>query len=92
MGLDDYNGMLKAEGAALKTTVTSYVRILEDIVDLVQGDPSAYYKREVGPLPWQQEGGLKIGNHAAKMIGITGKITEPIVGLKSTEAFETFKK
>lgn len=92
MGLDDYNGMLKAEGAALKTTVTSYVRILEDVVDLVQGDPSARYKREVGALPWQQEGGLKIVNHAAKMIGITGKITEPVTGLKATEAFETFKK
>ena len=92
MGLDDYNGMLKAEGAALKTTVTSYVRILEDVVDLVKGDPSSHYKREVGALPWQQEGGLKIANHAAKMIGITGKITEPVVGIKSTEAFETFKK
>jgi DNA-binding SARP family transcriptional activator len=92
MGLDDYNGMLKVEGAALKTTVTSYVRILEDVVDLVKGDPSARYKREVGPLPWQQEGGLKIASHAAKMIGITGKITEPIVGLKSTESFETFNK
>lgn len=92
MGLDDYNGMLKAEGAALKTTVTSYVRILEDVVDLVKGDPSARYKREVGPLPWQQEGGLKIVSHAAKMIGVTGKITEPIVGLKSTESFETFNK
>ena len=92
MGLDDYNGMLKAEGAALKTTVTSYVRILEDVVDLVKGDPSAYYKRDVGPYPWQQEGGLKIVSHSAKMFGITGKITEPIVGLKGTEAFETFNK
>lgn len=91
MGLDDYNSMLVLEGTALKSTISSYVKILDSLLDLATGDPGAYYKRAVGPYPWQQEGGAKIISTLARMLGVTGKVTDPTVALKAAETLEEFK-
>ena len=47
------------------------------------GNPSAYYKKDVGAYEFQQAEGLKALNYLAKMVGITGKTTDPVMAIKN---------
>ena len=50
-------------------------------------DESLYYKRDVGPYPWQKEGQAKIWNTLGSMGGFSGSQTSPVKGLESNETY-----
>lgn len=81
-GLDDYVGVLNLKSIAMDPTFKKGEDIITMLLAQVQDDPSAYYKRSIGPYAWQQEGGSKLANYAFKTLGITGSATDPIKGIK----------
>lgn len=87
-GLDDYSAMLDMKSIAFGPTVQTYKDIFEDALDIVQGDESAYYKRQVGPYEYQQEGGAKIWAHIGRTMGLSGSAVDPAKGIKSFQSFQ----
>jgi hypothetical protein len=83
MGLSAYTSFLNFESLAVTSTIESYVKILGQGINLLTGDESAYYKRDVGPYTYQQEGGAKMANYFAKMFGFTGDTVDPVKATKS---------
>jgi len=89
IGLDDYTAMLDLKSIAFGPTVKTYRQIVDDLLDIAQGDDSAYYKRDVGPYNWQRKGGAKIWSHIARTVGLTGSSIAPekaIKGLQTSKA------
>ena len=86
MGLRDYINMLQINSVSLKATFDYYADFLTNLYKysdyLMTGDTKGLYKREVGPYEWQQEGGIKFINNAAKAFGVTGKSVDPIIDIK----------
>ena len=87
-GLDDYRNILNFESIAFGNTITNYVKMLDAGVALLDSDPSAYYKRAVGPYAWQDEGSPKIANFFLKTIGVTGAQVDPTTRLKNLESIQ----
>ena len=87
-GLDDYRNILNFESIAFGNTITNYVKMLDSGVALLSSDPSAYYKRSVGPYSWQDEGSPKIANFFLKTIGLTGGQVDPGNRLKNLESIQ----
>lgn len=87
-GLDDYSAMLDLKSIAFGPTVQTYKEIFEDALDILQGNESAYYKREVGPYEWQQEGGAKIWAHIARTLGLTGSALDPAKSIKGFQSVQ----
>jgi len=83
MGLDDYKRKLDVSSLAFGPTIDAYVNIFQDVFYMATDDPSAQYKREVGPYIWQQQGGRKILAHFAKTVGLTGSTVDPVVAIKN---------
>ncbi len=79
MGLDDYLGLIKLESISVKSTVDYYKNIATYLVDWAKDDPSGFYKKDVGPYEWQQEGAPKVVNQLMKMFGASGTTNEPII-------------
>jgi hypothetical protein len=67
----------------LGPTVKSLFDVGQDLGYMVTGNDKAYYKRTVGPYTFQQEEGLKLWNHLAKMVGFTGSTIDPANALKN---------
>lgn len=91
MGLDDYQEMITEVGssAAFGPTLEMGFSIVQDIWRLLPPtSEKAFYQREVGPYTWQQDGGSKFMAHLAKMVGVTGTATDPVVGIKSYQSIE----
>lgn len=76
-GLDNAASLLDLKSIAFGPTTDKLFSITDDIMNIVKGDEAAYYKRKVGPYAWQDQGGLKLWNHLAKMFGITGTSIDP---------------
>ena len=87
-GLDDYSAMLDLKSIAFGPTVQTYKDIFEDALDMLEGDESAYYKRQVGPYDWQDEGGAKILAHTARTLGLTGSTIDPVKGIKGFQSVQ----
>jgi len=87
-GLDDYSAMLDMKSIAFGPTVQTYKDIFEDALDIIQGDESAYYKRQVGPYEYQQEGGAKIWAHIGRTIGLSGSSIDPAKGIKGFQSVQ----
>jgi hypothetical protein len=87
-GLDDYSAMLDLKSIAFGPTVQTYKDIFEDALDMLEGDESAYYKRQVGPYDWQQEDGAKILAHTARTLGLTGSTIDPVKGIKGFQSVQ----
>jgi len=87
-GLDDYSAMLDLKSIAFGPTVQTYKEIFEDALDILQGDESAYYKRDVGPYKFQQAGGAKILAHIARTLGMTGSALDPAKSIKGFQSVQ----
>ena len=87
-GLDDYSAMLDLKSIAFGPTVQTYKQIIEDMVDIVQGDESAYYRRRVGAYSWQDKGEPKIWAHLGRTIGVTGSSMDPAVAIKNFQSIQ----
>lgn len=72
-------------------TAVAYLKILDDLKNLVMGYDKAYYKQDVGYYDWQKEGSAKIWNHLGSTIGLTGKNLSPIWAIKKNEQFENLR-
>jgi hypothetical protein len=71
---------------AFGPTLNMYASIGSDIVYLLTGSDKAYYERRIGPYEWQQEGGLKMWNHIAKMYGFNAASISPVDALKNWQS------
>ena len=71
---------------AFGPTLNMYASIGSDIIYLLTGSDKAYYERRTGPYEWQQEGGLKMWNHIAKMYGINAASISPVDALKGWQS------
>jgi len=91
LGLDDYSQKLAVTSAVYGTTFEAYVKILTSIIPTLSGDPSAYYKRDIGPYSFQKEGGAKLANYFFKTIGVTGNNVDPNLGIRNFVQIEKKK-
>ena len=83
-GLDDYSKLIEFDaGAIFSPTIGNGTKVLTGLWDYSMGNPSAYYKKDVGAYEFQQAEGLKALNYLAKMVGITGKTTDPVMAIKN---------
>jgi hypothetical protein len=62
------------------------------MVDLWEGSDKSKYVRRVGPYEWQQQGGLKLWAHVAKMFGITGSTVDPVTAVKNYYSAQALSK
>ena len=88
LGLDDYTAMLDIKSIAFGPTMETYSQLFGDIVDIAQGNESAYYKRTVGPYKWQQEGGSKFWAHLGRTVGLTGSSLDPAKAIKGFQSVQ----
>lgn len=91
-GMDDYSAMLDMKSIAFGPTIQNYFQIVDDMVNIIQGDDAAYYQREVGPYEWQQQGGAKIWSHLARILGMSGSSLDPAKAVKGFVTSEALKK
>jgi hypothetical protein len=84
-GLDDYTSMLDLKSLATGPTLKAYKQMFTVGLDEVTGDPSAFYKRSIGPYDWQQEGGSKFLNYLFKSFGLTGSSIDPGTAIKNSQ-------
>lgn len=83
-GLDDYSKLIEFDaGAVFSPTIGNTTKVLTGLWDLSMDNPSAYYKRDVGAYAFQQAEGIKALNYLAKMLGMTGKTTDPVMAIKN---------
>jgi hypothetical protein len=83
-GLDDYSRLIEFDaGAVFSPTIGNTTKVLTGLWDLSLDNPSAYYKRDVGSYEFQQAEGIKSLNYLAKMLGLTGKTTDPVMAIKN---------
>jgi len=87
-GLDDYRAMLDFNSIAFGNTLSNYVKTMDNLLGLLTDDPSAYYKRAVGPYEWQDEGSPKVLNYLLKSIGVSGNQVDPVTRLKNLESIQ----
>lgn len=67
---------------AFGPTLNSYAKICQDLIYLMTGSDKAYYERREGAYEWQQQDGLKLWNHIAKMYGVNATSLSPVDALK----------
>ena len=91
-GFDDLTSMTDLKSIAFGPTTDTYKQIINDMVDIFEGNDKAYYVRRVGPYEWQQQGGLKLWAHVAKMFGITGSQVDPVTALKNYYSAQALSK
>ena len=91
LGLDDYSQKLAVTSAVYGTTFEAYVKILTSIIPTLTDDPSAFYKRDIGPYSFQKEGGSKLANYFFKSIGITGNNVDPNLAIRNFVQIEKKK-
>jgi hypothetical protein len=87
-GLDDYRAILDFNSIAFGNTLTNYVKILDNLTGMMLGDEGAYYKKDVGPYGWQDEGSAKVWNYLGKSIGLSGSEVDPVLRLKNLESIQ----
>lgn len=85
-GLDDYTALLDLKSLATGPTLKAYKQMFTVGLDQLTGDPSAYYKRAIGPYEWQQEGGPKLINYTMKALGLTGSAVDPVTAIKNAQS------
>jgi predicted DNA-binding protein len=92
-GLDDYSKLVtNFSSIAAGPTIETYGTIIADLYGMATGDPGAYYKRDVGPYPWQKAESAKLWNHMAKIFGFSGSDISPTKGIQSVEPYKNTYK
>ena len=85
LGADEYIKMFSTTTSSFGNTIGLYLKILEDVTNMLLGNEKAYYKRDQGDYPWKQKGSPKIIAHLLKTIGITGSTGDTAETLKGLE-------
>ena len=83
-GYDDQVDLIKNTSIATGPTIQLYAKIINHFRQMAQGDPSAVYKRDVGPYSWQKKGSYKIWNDFGRMFGVKGGTYDPAFKLEKT--------
>jgi hypothetical protein len=83
-----YSGMSSNFNLANGPTIETYGKILENLYGMVTGQESAYYKKDVGPYPWQKAESAKIYNFLAKAFALSGKNIDPAQAIKDVISIE----
>ena len=78
--------MTDLKSIALGPTTDTYIRMLDDLINTMQGDESAYYTRDTGPYFFQQQEGNKLLAGLARLVGFTGSTLDPAM---ATQKFYT---
>lgn len=91
VGFDDFLSFVNPASLASGAVIGNTLKIMADIFYAATGDDSAYYKQDVGPYFWQEEGDWKGWNHLGGVFGIRGKNYDPIHAIKSRETFENLR-
>jgi len=87
LGLDDYSKFLSVTSTAFNSTIKIYMKIFEDVVNIIMLNDSAYYKRDVGPYSWQKEGSAKIITHFLSAFGLSGRSADPETLVENMEKY-----
>jgi hypothetical protein len=87
LGLDEYSKFMSVTSPAFNSTIKIYMKIFEDIVNMIIMNDSAYYKRDVGPYSWQDEGSAKIITHTLNAFGFSGKTGDPETLIENMEKY-----
>lgn len=88
LGLDDYTALLNIKSVATGPTLESYSKILNTLFDTMSGNPSAKYKRDMGPYKWQKKDSNKIWNYTLKAFGLTGSTLDPVNTIKNFQSIQ----
>jgi hypothetical protein len=67
-------------------TIETYKNMFGLLLDEIEGDPRARYKKSVGAYEWQQEGGSKFITEFSKSLGFTGSTVDPVTSIKNTQS------
>jgi hypothetical protein len=59
--------------------------LLRDFSKYAMDKDDAYYKKDVGPYSWQEEGSAKYLNDIGKLFGLTGNQVDPVKAVKAAE-------
>ena len=88
LGLNNYIDFTSSTSIAFGPTITSGAKLLNDITQhALPGDnEDLYYKKDMGPYPWQKEGEAKIWNHFFSMAGFSGTHVSPVKGMESWDS------
>ena len=88
-GLNNYIDFTSSTSLAFGPTITGGAKLLTQLSRhaLPGEDEDLYYKRDMGPYPWQKEGEAKIWTTFGNMVGFSGTQTSPAKGLEINEAF-----
>jgi hypothetical protein len=87
LGLDEYSKFLSVTSTSFNSTIKVYMKIFEDIVNTSIMNDSAFYKRDVGPYPWQKAGSAKIITHMLSAFGLSGRTGDPETLVENMERF-----
>lgn len=88
-GLKNYIDFSSSTSLAFGPTITGGAKLLTQLSRhaLPGEDDDLYYKRDMGPYPWQKEGEAKIWTTFGNMVGFSGTQVSPGKGLETNEAF-----
>ncbi len=90
-GYSEMSDLLENSTIATGPTIKLYGKILQDMIYWSTGNEKAYYKQDVGPYSWQEEGEFKLWNHLGSIFGLKGKNYDPIWAIKKAEMFENLR-
>ena len=86
--LSFYSSMSSNFNLANGPTIQTYGKILENLLGMITGDESAYYKKDVGPYSWQKAESAKIYNFLGKAFALSGKNIDPAQATKDFISME----
>jgi len=86
-----YSEMLSDFNLANGPTLETYAKMLENFKLWITDDPGAYYKKDVGPYPWQKAESAKIANNLGKAFALTGKNIDPAKAVQDFISIQTIK-
>ena len=90
-GYSEMSDLLENSTIATGPTIKLYGKILQDMIYWSTGNDKAYYKQDVGPYSWQEDGDFKFWNHLGSIFGLKGKNYDPIWAIKKAEMFENLR-
>lgn len=87
-GLDSYMQFKNLTSVVFGPTVDTYSKILNDLWMMSWGDERAYYKKDMGPYPWQKNESAKLWNHIGAAFGVTGSSVDPVKAIQGFQGIQ----
>ena len=89
LGLNEYAKFIGVTSPAFGSTLKMYVKIIDDLANMLVGNDSAYYKKDTGPYAWQQEGAPKVITHFLSTFGLSGRTGDAETLIKNMEKYSS---